>query len=224
MSEATDGSLLVVCAANVCRSPFAEFLLGQALPNASVSSLGVTARAGDPLCRFTEERITALAGVEQFGAEHSAARLDAESIASSDLILTASEAERSAVAVLDPSARPRVFTLVEAAHSARALGADAKGITLAELAARMHAQRGIVDLPPVRHRLRFSPFKAEYGIAIPDAHIGDTRRHDEVYRTVSEAVSMFTQAYSGTSPRGGASEPDAASELPAAPRSAERQV
>lgn len=201
MSDATDGSLLVVCAANVCRSPFAEFLLGQALPNASVSSLGVTAREGDPLCRFTEERISAIVGAEQFASEHGAARLDTESIARSDLILTASEAERSAVAVLEPTARPRVFTLVEAAHSARALGDDAKGITLAELAARMHAQRGVVDLPRVRHRLRFSPFKAEYGIAIPDAHIGDTRRHDEVYRTVSDAVSMFTKAYIGTSAR-----------------------
>ncbi|MCM3778110.1 arsenate reductase/protein-tyrosine-phosphatase family protein [Microbacterium hydrocarbonoxydans] len=197
MSEATDGSLLIVCAANVCRSPFAAFLFSQALPDMSVSSLGATARDGDPLCRFTEERISALPDGEAFASEHRAARLDAESVASADLILTASAAERSAVAGLDPYARPRVFTLVEAAHSARTLGADARGISLAELAARMHAQRGMVDLPPVRRRRRFSPLRAQYGIAIPDAHIGDTGTHDEVYRTLSDAVSMFADAYSG---------------------------
>lgn len=194
MSVDVNGKLLIVCAANVCRSPFAAFLLGVALPGFEVTSVGVTARGGDPLCRFTEERVSALPQGAEFAAMHVATRLDVESITGADLILTASEAERSAVAVLDPQARPKVFTLVEAAYSARTLALPLAGMGLGELGARMHAQRGLVDLPQARHRHRLSPMRSSYGIAIPDAHIGDTRRHAEVYRTVTEAVEMFSDA------------------------------
>ena len=197
MSVGVNGKLLVVCAANVCRSPFAAFLLGEALPGAEVTSVGVTARTGDPLCRFTDERISAVPDGARFAKAHVATRLDAESVARADLILTASEAERSAVAVLDPEARPRTFTLVEAAYSARALAPLPVGVDLRELAERMHAQRGTVDLPRVRRRHRLSPLRSSYGIAIPDAHIGDTRRHSEVYRTVADAVEMFAGACRG---------------------------
>lgn len=192
MSDGVNGTLLVVCAANVCRSPYAAFLLGRSLPDVEVRSAGVTARAGDPLCRFTEERIDALPGGAEFSAAHVATRLDIESLSEADLILTASEAERSAVAVLDPGTRPRTFTLVEAAYSAAALGSAAQGVGLRELAGLMHAQRGMIDLPEARRPRWVSLRRPSYGIAIPDAHIGDARRHDEVYRTVTEAVDRFT--------------------------------
>ncbi|WP_447647358.1 arsenate reductase/protein-tyrosine-phosphatase family protein [Microbacterium forte] len=197
MSEGVRGSLLVVCAANVCRSPFAAFLLGRELPGADVSSAGVTARAGDPLCRFTEERIAAFAGNADLVKEHVATRLDVNSVDRADLILTASEAERSAVAMLAPEARPKTFTLVEAAHGARSVSPLAVDTSFGELAVRMHAQRGLVDLPEARRRHRFSPLRSSYGIAIPDAHIGETRKHDEVYRAVTEAVMMFAGAWAG---------------------------
>lgn len=194
MSAGVDGDLLIVCAANVCRSPFAAFLLAKGLPEAIVSSVGVSARTGDPLCGFTREQILTFPEGEDFVESHSATRLDAAAIDEADLILTASEAERSAVAVLVPSARTKTFTLVEAAHSARSLAQPLHDMSLLTLAASMHAQRGMVDLPQVRRRARFALRKPSYGIAIPDAHIGDTRRHDEVYRTVSEAVGMFLAA------------------------------
>lgn len=194
MSEEVSGNLLLVCAANVCRSPLAAFLLGRAMPSVSVVSVGVTARGGDLLCRFTQQHIGALPGGEEFTRTHRATRLDPESIAEADLILTASPAERSAVAVMDPGARARAFTLVEAAYSARSLAPSAEGLSLAALAGLMHAQRGLVDLPQGRRRHRLSPLRSTYGISIPDAHIGDTRRHEDVYRTVSEAVSMFASA------------------------------
>lgn len=194
MSARIDGELLIVCAANVCRSPFAAFLLAHAMPNATVRSAGVTARSGDALCRFTEERIAALPEGEQFAVSHRATRLDAESIARADLILTASAAERSAVAVHDPEARSKAFTLVEAAYSAQSIAPLPEGLVLRDLAARMHSQRGLVNLPDDRRRRRFSPRRSTYGIAIPDAHIGETRRHAEVYRTVVEAVERFSAA------------------------------
>lgn len=197
MSEGVRGSLLVVCAANVCRSPFAAFLLGRALPDIDVASVGVTARAGDPLCRFTKERIDELPGGAEFANSHVSTRLDAESIDRADLILTASEAERSAVATLAPASRPKTFTLVEAAFSARELAPIPPELTLSELAARMHSQRGIVDLPQARTRRWFSPFRPSFGIAVPDAHIGDTRKHEDVYRAVSDAVDIFVGAWAG---------------------------
>lgn len=191
MSDGVNGVLLVVCAANVCRSPYAAFLLARSLPDVEVHSAGVTARAGDPLCRFTQERIDALPGGAEFAAAHVATRLNVKRLSKADLILTASESERSAVAVLDPGARPRTFTLVEAAYSAAALGSDAQGLGLRELAGLMHAQRGMITLPEARRARRLSLRRPSYGIAIPDAHIGDARRHDEVYRTVTDAVEKF---------------------------------
>lgn len=197
MSEEVQGSLLVVCAANVCRSPFAAFLLGRALPGVDVSSVGVTARTGDPLCRFTADRIGELTIDPDLAEAHAAARLDETSIRNADLILTASEAERSAVAMMSPESRPKTFTLVEAAYGAQALSPLPADVTLADLAARMHAQRGLVDLPQARRRHRLSPFRSSYGIAIPDAHIGDTRKHEDVYRTITDAVTTFAGAWVG---------------------------
>lgn len=205
MPAPVHGSLLVVCAANVCRSPYAEFLLGQALPDVIVRSVGVAARAGDPLCRYTRDRIAALPAGPAFTDAHITTRLDGAAIAGADMILTASEKERSAVAVLDPVARSRTFTLVEAAYGAATLQpSGSENHSLAALAARLHTRRGLVTLPPIRHRRWLSLSRSTYGIAIPDAHIGDTRRHEEVYRTISEAVSRFVGAISPASgPREG---------------------
>lgn len=193
MPSEVDGNLLVACAANVCRSPFAAFLLARDLPAVAVSSVGVTARGGDPLCRCTEDRILALPDGAQFVEGYSATRLSVEHIAQADLILTASEAERAAIAVLDPDSRPKTFTLIEAAHSARSLDPVSAQAPLQALAQRMHAQRGMVNLPqPGRSRLPWG--RRRFGIAIPDAHMGEARRHDVVYRAISNAVDLFVTA------------------------------
>ncbi|WP_243231855.1 hypothetical protein [Microbacterium sp. CIAB417] len=202
MSASVDGTVLIVCAANVCRSPFAAFLLGRELPGLLVESAGVAARAGDALCRFTRQRITALPDGSRFVQQHVVRRLDTDLIGRADLILTASPSERSAVAVRSPEARTRTFTLVEAAHSAKALSETERPSTLAGLAEMMNARRGRVTLPPV-HRGRWTTRSARFGIAIPDAHIGETQRHSVVYRSIEDAVGMFARAFTASASGGG---------------------
>lgn len=192
MAASVDGTMLIVCAANVCRSPYAAFALKRDLPHASVRSAGVTARIGDEICRFTRERIDQHPSGSDFIASHAATRLDRALIDQADLILTASEAERSAVAVIDPKARTRTFTLVEAAYGVQFLAGSARLRSLADVADALNAQRGRVPLPKRRPRRWLR--EAAYGIAIPDAHIGDTQNHEVVYRSIEDAVGRFTRA------------------------------
>lgn len=76
--------VLVLCHGNICRSPFAEVLLGARLPALEVRSAGLHAGENDPADPF------ALACAARMGislAAHRSARVDAERLAWADLIL-----------------------------------------------------------------------------------------------------------------------------------------
>jgi protein-tyrosine phosphatase len=76
--------LLIVCVGNICRSPLAERLLCQGLPQINVSSAGIGALVGCP----ADE--TALAVARESGVDldgHAARQLTAEIAAENDLIL-----------------------------------------------------------------------------------------------------------------------------------------
>jgi len=108
-------NVLVVCTANVCRSPVAAALLQRALASEDASGLvavhssGVWANDGDPVCGLAVQQ----AGLGTL--QHTAKRLTTADIAAADLILTAEQAHRAAVVEKDLSARKRTFTLREAA-------------------------------------------------------------------------------------------------------------
>ncbi|MCW2900610.1 MAG: protein tyrosine phosphatase [Streptosporangiaceae bacterium] len=108
--EARPYSVLVVCTANICRSPAAASLLEGALRSdgsVRVGSAGVRARAGAP---FDADMASAL-GDEL--PNFTARQLTSAMIGESDLILTMTRIHRSAVVSSVPSAVRRTFTLRE---------------------------------------------------------------------------------------------------------------
>ncbi|WP_456237999.1 arsenate reductase/protein-tyrosine-phosphatase family protein, partial [Marisediminicola senii] len=109
--------VLVVCTANVCRSPFAAALLANRLVAAdpgttiTVSSAGSRAHHGAAACEVAAAMATD-GGFPILG--HASRPLDVSTIEGADLILTAEAAHRSAVSRLVPGARARTFTISEA--------------------------------------------------------------------------------------------------------------
>ncbi|MBP3977353.1 hypothetical protein [Microbacterium sp. BLY] len=114
----TDGSILIVCAANVCRSPLAELALRRGLRDGSalsVHSAGVRAHAGDPICTEVAARHADASWQEQTAA-HRAREVTPEMLADATLVLAASRDIRGELVRMAPEFRDRMFTLREAAH------------------------------------------------------------------------------------------------------------
>lgn len=114
--------ILVVCAANVCRSPLGELLLRselQALGGVRVESAGTRVRGEVPIC---DEVAAHRSGTDwQAGVrDHCARPVTAQLLASAALVLAADSEVRADVVTLNPVMRKRTFTLREAAH----LGAE----------------------------------------------------------------------------------------------------
>jgi protein-tyrosine phosphatase len=109
--------VLYVCTANICRSASAERLLREAtaadpaLSMIEVRSAGTRAIDGAPGCSLAP----ALAG---HAAEHQSTPLTGELVAWADVILAAARDHRSAIVILDPTARARTFTIRQAGRIA----------------------------------------------------------------------------------------------------------
>jgi protein-tyrosine phosphatase len=114
--------VLVVCTANIARSPVAAALLAagwRSAPGIRVSSAGLRARVGAPV----DPTMAALASVPVQGT--GARQLTPELVRSADLVLTMTAAQRAAVVGSVPAAVRRTFTLAElAALAALAVGSD----------------------------------------------------------------------------------------------------
>lgn len=134
--------ILVVCTANVCRSPVIEAMLGQRLgPGFEVTSAGVRAPVGRPIDPGSADQLRRR-GLDV--PQHAARQLTRELVAESDLVLTATRAHRAEVLDLDPRALRRTFTALELAG----LVEDAESGSVAELVADAAARRsqGPVDV------------------------------------------------------------------------------
>lgn len=145
--------VLVVCRANVARSPLASALLEAEVrrrlgsdEQVWVRSAGTDAWAGMPAAEYTRRE------AEQRGVDvttHRAAPLTPEDIALSDVVVTMSEGQRAHVVRMCPVARDRAFTLPELARLCAAMAMDcdrsvesvrARVRTVVALAARMRQQ------------------------------------------------------------------------------------
>jgi len=108
-------TVLVICTANICRSPFAAQLLeGQlaaaGIGPAAVTSAGTDGMVGASACpELWNESGTAIP------ADHRARQVTAEMVAEADLVIALATDHRAYLAALAPSARGKAFTLAEAA-------------------------------------------------------------------------------------------------------------
>lgn len=145
--DASAESVVVLCAANVVRSPLAVALLARRLAEINrsdigVASAGLDARPGDPVAPEAV-RAAAEVGLDLSGyVARGAARAE---IAASALVLTMTETQRGMVERLVPGIVSRSFTLAELSRLLR--GDDHLCATVTELAHRAHQARPLTPPP-----------------------------------------------------------------------------
>lgn len=158
----TDG-ILVVCTANVCRSPMAEFAIRRRLvqrpgfESVSVSSAGLRVPGEAPVCgdvaAFRKEELW-----RQMASEHRARLLDLDQVRRAALVVAATRELRSSVVAAIPEYRSKVFTLREAVWLGAGYVRDS-GVDPASSAAafqqHIDGQRGLRPLPRTP---RFAPW------------------------------------------------------------------
>jgi protein-tyrosine phosphatase len=122
-------SVLVVCTANIARSPLAAAMLAASLDGSglTVASAGTEALPGYPAAEASQ-RLAAVRGLDLRG--HRSRPVTDELIRDADLVLTMSERHRDRCAPLAAGAGARVFTLRELV---RLLGAVERGPALLEV-------------------------------------------------------------------------------------------
>ncbi|WP_028024945.1 low molecular weight protein-tyrosine-phosphatase [Enterovibrio calviensis] len=104
--------ILVVCTANICRSPVAEALLKANLPNHVIESAGTMVASSNLLNASAHQH--SLGVCEEHGFDisaHSARQLTPELCAQFDLILVMSHEHIDEVALLSPGSRGKTMLL-----------------------------------------------------------------------------------------------------------------
>lgn len=186
---------LVVCTANVCRSPAAEILLNLAFRRDDLDgglraqSAGVDAVPGASMCAQTRERL----GAEAPG--HAARRLTSADLDRATIVLALDRSHRSACARLAPGCRSRLFTLRQAALLADGVRAVlAKGGRPAG-SPPLPAEPGdrlrwfVAELDAARGDLAGEP---EADLDIRDRH--GSAPHGDVVDEISEATGQLAAA------------------------------
>lgn len=100
--------ILVLCQGNICRSPVAEAMLKQKLPDKDIKSAGFTAMVGSQAEPAAAE-IASLDGLDL--STHVAQQITTDLIQWADLILVMSQGQRSQVGQLVPQAMGKTLLL-----------------------------------------------------------------------------------------------------------------
>lgn len=182
--SASEGGILVVCAANVCRSPMAEFAMRRSfaerldLGDVMVASAGVRVAEARPAC----EEVVAFQDQptwRQMGSQHVARALEPEMVWEAGLVVAATRELRAVVVSQVPECRNAVFTLNEALW----LGVDyardttePAGDAVGSFRDYIHSMRGLRPLPAQRRRWLWSGV-TENPLDIPDGHGGRGPAH-----------------------------------------------
>jgi len=213
-SGAPQARILLVCAANICRSPAAEVFMQKAWQASAAhsqlilefASAGAHAVAGMPRCAVSE-------GLVGLPYETTSQELPVD-LSIYDLVLTMERSHRGPIVVGSPSIRSRVFTLVEAAQLASFIAAPglvldaATGLDLGEevdfdfesvpslpeqgdqrwgwLVAELDAWRGQVPLDLQVDTLAL--------VDIPDPHDYQQDVHQASFDRINQAVEVFITA------------------------------
>lgn len=149
MSAGDDGpgvAILLVCTGNLCRSPMAEGLLRRHLDDAGipaeVASAGLTGE-GQPADPRAAEALAAR-GIDL--SAHRNRRLGPEHTAAADLVVAMTREHLREVAVVDPGAWARTFTLKELVRRAERHGPRPAGVALDAWLARLAEGRSTAEL------------------------------------------------------------------------------
>lgn len=133
--------VLAVCTANRCRSVMAEAFLVRELAEADVAARVWSAGLGPAGQPAPAEVISAMRGHGLDVTGHRSRLLTAADLTSADLVVTMTREHVRRAAVLEPAAWPRSFTLKEIVRRGEQAGPRARGESLPDWVARVHAGR-----------------------------------------------------------------------------------
>jgi protein-tyrosine phosphatase len=183
LSAAPDGSpatLLVVCTANVCRSPLAQRILQRELAGAGwlgdvgVSSAGTRAEEGWTMCSVSATELSDAPEDSAFAEAHRSRLLSREAVQQAALVIAMEREQRSLIAQLAPGSQGKVYTLREVESLAGVLverGTEPPA-DLPALAAALHSVRGFapVVVQPPKRRWFQRAVEPEDPLTIVDGH------------------------------------------------------
>ncbi|WP_371230237.1 low molecular weight protein-tyrosine-phosphatase [Pseudomonas sp. QE6] len=108
--------ILFVCVGNICRSPTAEHLLREALPDSgiAIASAGLSALIGHPI---DSTALAILSGHGHRPVPHRARQLNREMIHEANLVLVMEHSQIRDVIRLSPEARGKTFLLGKWLHN-----------------------------------------------------------------------------------------------------------
>ncbi|WP_413319354.1 hypothetical protein AA0Z99_03105 [Agrococcus sp. 1P02AA] len=189
--------ILVVCMANVCRSPLAEIALLRGFDGVEgfeglrVTSAGVGARESRGICRAVAQRVAGTAW-EAHADQHRARALEPSAVREADLVLTASREVRAAVVAAVPERRRRIVTLREAVWLGTGF-ARAPGLrgSAAVEAFQQHIDglRGMRAAPTAQRSRWFST--PDDPLDIVDGHTMGRRAHAATLQATEQAAASI---------------------------------
>ena len=172
--------VLFVCTGNICRSAAAERLLSaRASDGNPVRSAGTQARPGRPMHPRTER---ALARHRVDSAGFTSRRLSEADVDWADLVLTMTGDHRDEVAAVSPRGLQKVFTLMEAAALAEALGSD--------WSAGSPPHRSAVAQALRETRSKFAPARGP-AFDVPDPISGSAQVHADAVDQIAAALDCL---------------------------------
>ena len=183
--------ILVVCTGNICRSPYIEHLLRQALDEAwgpgaiEVTSAGTRAEPGVPVSEPIEVRLGAEGLTAAASSSH---RLGAADVSAADLVITATKAHRGEVVRLHPVALRKAFTF-------RELGLLAAEMPEGDLPTTDHPGQWVRDVTGTLAGLRGHAPTDELDIV--DPYRRDQAVYDAMFDQVAEALPWVRWALTG---------------------------
>lgn len=189
--------LLLVCEANVCRSPLAELLLRRdlsSLPDVRIESAGTRVVQSAAICPEVGGREGGAQWAEGADAHRSRA-VSEELLRESALILVADTVVRSDVVAALPEVRDRVFTFLDAARSVEGFSPTAparRAGVVARFATHLDGRRAVRG-PGVGRRSLFRGRREIDLSSIRDGHGRSARAHGRALREVSEAMAVIAE-------------------------------
>ena len=124
--------IMFVCHGNVCRSALSEYLLRDALPNATVTSSGLLYLEGHPM---EQHYVRELASRHIDGTPHKSRHIDDAMVDGNDVILVFTDAQLSEILQEYPMAARKTYLIDDFANLAHACLSDgdfAQATTLGE--------------------------------------------------------------------------------------------
>jgi protein-tyrosine phosphatase len=138
--------VLVLCAANMCRSPMAAALLARELETRELAAreTGVIVRSAGLLADGESPAPLAASAMADLGLDisgHRSRLVRAADLAAAGLVLAMARAQLRAAVVLAPEVWPRAFTLKELVRRGEQTGPRPPGVSLGDWLARAHEGR-----------------------------------------------------------------------------------